>query len=93
MCAGALLQSRVKRVVWGAPNVQLGADGSWVQLLNAAEDEEEEHEEAEEGTRRPRAKHPYHYSLQVRRNVLRDECSMLLKEFFQQRRLENDKKT
>ena len=27
MCAGALLQSRLTRLVWGAPNHQLGADG------------------------------------------------------------------
>lgn len=30
MCAGAVLQARVGRVVWGAPNTLLGADGSWV---------------------------------------------------------------
>ena len=33
MCAGALLQARVGRVVWGAPSPRLGASGSWVQLL------------------------------------------------------------
>lgn len=30
MCAGAILQARVGRIVWGAPNTLLGADGSWV---------------------------------------------------------------
>ena len=38
------MQSRVKRVVWGAPNVQLGADGSWISLLREDDDGEEEEE-------------------------------------------------
>lgn len=33
MCAGALLLARVAALVWGAPNVRAGADGSWVTLL------------------------------------------------------------
>ena len=34
MCAGAILQSRVGTVVWGAPNHLIGADGSWISLLD-----------------------------------------------------------
>ncbi|PRW59358.1 tRNA-specific adenosine deaminase [Chlorella sorokiniana] len=33
MCAGALLQSRVGTVVYGARNRLLGADGSWIAML------------------------------------------------------------
>lgn len=33
MCAGALLASRVKRLVWGAPDLRLGANGSWIDLF------------------------------------------------------------
>ncbi|MBI3508674.1 MAG: nucleoside deaminase [Chlamydiia bacterium] len=33
MCAGALLASRVQRVVWAAPDLRLGANGSWVDLF------------------------------------------------------------
>ncbi len=33
MCAGAILNSRVKKVVWGAPDLRLGANGSWVDLF------------------------------------------------------------
>ncbi len=33
MCAGAMLLSRVKRLVWGAPDIRHGANGSWVDLL------------------------------------------------------------
>ncbi len=33
MCAGALLASRVKRLVWGAPDIRVGANGSWIDLF------------------------------------------------------------
>ncbi len=33
MCAGAMLLSRVKTVVWGAPDIRHGAGGSWVDLF------------------------------------------------------------
>jgi tRNA(adenine34) deaminase len=33
MCAGALLAARVGRLVWGAPDLRVGANGSWVDLL------------------------------------------------------------
>ena len=33
MCAGALLLSRVKRLVWGAPDLRHGANGSWFNLF------------------------------------------------------------
>ncbi|WZN65808.1 tRNA(adenine(34)) deaminase [Chloropicon roscoffensis] len=77
MCAGALLQSRVKRVVWGAPNKQLGADGSWISILSSSETD---------------TKHPYHLSVDVTRNVLREECSTLLVDFFRRRREQNQEK-
>lgn len=34
MCAGALLQGRVHRIVYGARNHLLGAHGSWVDILS-----------------------------------------------------------
>lgn len=33
MCAGAILASRVERLVWAAPDLRLGANGSWVDLF------------------------------------------------------------
>lgn len=33
MCAGALFLSRIKRLVWGAPDIRQGANGSWVDLF------------------------------------------------------------
>ncbi len=33
MCAGAMLLSRIPRLVWGAPDLRHGANGSWVNLF------------------------------------------------------------
>jgi tRNA(adenine34) deaminase len=33
MCAGAILQSRIKRVVYGARQPRIGADGSWISMF------------------------------------------------------------
>ncbi|MBX7066118.1 MAG: tRNA adenosine(34) deaminase TadA [Parachlamydiales bacterium] len=33
MCAGAILNSRVKRLVWGAPDLRVGVNGSWIDLF------------------------------------------------------------
>jgi tRNA(adenine34) deaminase len=33
MCAGAMLASRIRRLVWGAPDLRLGANGSWTDLF------------------------------------------------------------
>lgn len=33
MCAGACFLSRVKRIVWAAPDIRHGANGSWVDLF------------------------------------------------------------
>ncbi len=34
MCAGAMLLSRLGRLVWGAPDIRHGAGGSWVDLFS-----------------------------------------------------------
>lgn len=34
MCLGAMLLSRVPTLVWGAPDVRHGANGSWIDLLS-----------------------------------------------------------
>jgi tRNA(adenine34) deaminase len=33
MCAGAMFLSRLKALVWGAPDIRHGANGSWVDLF------------------------------------------------------------
>ncbi len=35
MCAGAMLLSRVTALVWGAPDIRHGANGSWVDLFDS----------------------------------------------------------
>ncbi|MDF2576585.1 MAG: yfhC [Chlamydiales bacterium] len=34
MCAGAMLLSRIKRLVWAAPDIRHGAHGSWTDLFS-----------------------------------------------------------
>jgi tRNA(Arg) A34 adenosine deaminase TadA len=36
MCAGAILQSRVGTLVYGAPNTLLGANGSWIDMFRGS---------------------------------------------------------
>lgn len=79
MCAGAMLQSRVGTVVYGAANTLLGADGSWVNLLR--------HGGNGAGGLRPHAFHP---GMRIRHGVLAEESSVLMKTFFRQRRSERD---
>lgn len=65
MCAGALLSFRVDRLVWGAPDLRLGADGSLLSVFES---------------------HPIH-ELEITRNILKEPSSILMKTFFQQRRM------
>ena len=65
MCAGALVLSRIERLVIGTNDPKTGACGS---LFSIATDERLNHR------------------IEIRRGVLRDECSAVLKEFFRERR-------
>lgn len=33
MCAGAILLSRIKRLIWGASDLRMGASGSWINIF------------------------------------------------------------
>ncbi len=35
MCAGAMFVSRIGRLVWAAPDLRVGANGTWVDLFSA----------------------------------------------------------
>jgi tRNA(adenine34) deaminase len=83
MCAGAVLQSRLKRVVYGAKQPRVGADGSWVNLLRGRQVSEEPESD-------PWTPHPFHPHIEVTSGVLQEECSLLLVEFFKRRRSERD---
>ncbi len=65
MCAGALVQSRVKNLVYGAKDEKYGACESTVNLVND-----------------PR----FNHRMNAISGVLEDECSSLLKHFFQEKR-------
>lgn len=62
MCAGAMLLTRIPTLVWGAPDVRHGANGSWVDLFQPV--------------------HPTH-AIEVRKGVLAEYCTQILKDFFQ----------
>ena len=65
MCVGALVQARVARLVYGAPDPQRGAASSAFELLTA-----------------PALNH----RAEIKSGVLRDECSQILKAFFERKR-------
>lgn len=129
MCAGALLQSRVGRVVYGAKNKLLGADGSWINMMRrrreapSVEAGEESKGKSGKGpivleksssrikdegddpgkgnveqgngnssssfVLQPHRPHPFHPDLQVDAGILEEQCSRLMKDFFEERRRQN----
>jgi len=67
MCTGAIVHSRIKRLVYGAPDLKTGAVDSAFKLLN---DPKQNHQ------------------VSVTSNVLADQCSLKISEFFARRRRE-----
>ena len=65
MCVGALVQARVKRIVYGAVEPKTGAIESAHQLFD---------------------KGSYNHQPEITGAVLKDECSSLLSDFFEQKR-------
>lgn len=74
MCAGAILQSRVGTVVYGASNPLLGADGSWIRMFPL------------DGHVDGRNPHPFHPDIVVRRGVCAEACASIMQKFFRMRR-------
>lgn len=64
MCAGAMLQCRIKRLVWAAEDTRVGANGSWINIFDS---------------------HPLH-KIEIKKHVLKDVSSNLMKSFFQKKR-------
>ena len=65
MCAGAILQARMKRVVFGAHEPKFGSCGSVINVLNNPN---------------------FNHQVEVKESVLEEECSQILKNFFQKLR-------
>lgn len=68
MCSGAIIQSRITKVVMGSMNPKAGCGGSVLNILQMEE---------------------FNHQAIVRRSVLEEECSQLLKEFFKDLRKRN----
>ena len=65
MCAGAIVQARIPKVVIGCMNPKAGCAGSILNLLNMKE---------------------FNHQVEVVRDVLHDECSCMLSDFFRELR-------
>ncbi len=87
MCMGAIQASRVKRLVFGAKDIRMGACGSWVDLVNSAKDATEKKDTIIATTLLNIKGHPFHH-VNVVGGVKEDECGTLLKRFFVLRRAE-----
>ena len=61
MCAGAIGQARIPRVVMGCMNPKAGCAGSVVNILQMKE---------------------FNHQVDVTRDILKEECSRVLKDFF-----------
>ncbi len=70
MCAGAIVQSRLKRVVYGTPDPKAGCAGTLMNLLQEQR---------------------FNHEAEVVGDVLREQCSALLSDFFRKlRKAKND---
>ena len=68
MCAGALVQARMGRVVFGASDPKRGGLGGCLDLSRSAS---------------------AHHHMDVYGGVLRDQCELMLQNWFKQRRGQN----
>lgn len=65
MCAGAIVQARIPKVIIGAMNPKAGCAGSVINLLEMEE---------------------FNHQVDVKRGILEQECSNLMKQFFKELR-------
>jgi len=71
MCSGAIVQSRIKRVVIGSMNPKAGCAGSILNILQVE---------------------AFNHQVEITRDVLHEECSRILSDFFKELREEKQKK-
>jgi len=104
MCAGAILQARLARLVYGARQPWVGADGSWVAMFPRQQHQQQkeqgetdqclsqleqgQEQQHQEAAVQPTGPHPFHPDIQVTSGVLAEESAELMKAFFRQRRKE-----
>lgn len=96
MCAGAILTGRLRRLVYGARQPRIGADGSWISMFHGSRGMDLESmacsgSQPLEGKVNepilPLGPHPFHPGICISRGILQIECAELLQAFFRQRRL------
>lgn len=102
MCAGAILQARLARLVYGAKQPRVGADGSWVAMFPKQPQQQHaqqqpqpcgcqsqsEQEQRQQQAVQPVGPHPFHPNIQVTGGVLAEECAAVMRDFFRKRRKE-----
>ncbi len=66
MCGGAMMQARLPRLVYGAPDLKFGADGSIVSIMEPQADQEKQ----------------FNHFVSIRRGVLANESISMLQHFF-----------
>lgn len=71
MCSGAIVQSRIKRVVLGSMNPKAGCAGSILNMLQVE---------------------AFNHQVEITKDVLKEECSQILSDFFRELREEKQKK-
>ncbi|MCK5393478.1 MAG: tRNA adenosine(34) deaminase TadA [Candidatus Omnitrophica bacterium] len=67
MCAGALVLSRIDKVIFGAVDPKTGAFGSKIDINELA----------------------LNHKIKIKKNILENECSIIIKEFFKKKRKAN----
>ena len=65
MCVGALVLSRIKKIVFGAKDMKTGACGSIINLANS---------------------NKLNHRIEVKSGILKEDCSLLMTEFFKAKR-------
>jgi len=65
MCAYAMVQARIKRLVFGASDPKTGAAGSVVNIIQNKK---------------------FNHQIEITKNILNKECSLILKKFFLEKR-------
>lgn len=96
-----MLQARINRVVYGARQPRLGADGSWVSLFGSAGRISVNEGSGSAGDsldgaslssydQLPIIPHPFSSGVQVTRGVLEDDSAALMRAFFVARRQDSN---
>ena len=78
MCFAAAHAFRIDQLVYGAPDIRLGACGSYVNMIDFTS--------SSSSLSSSSSKHPYHTITNVTSGMYANESSLLLRNFFRQRR-------